>query len=363
MSGKDYYEILSVSKGSSADEIKKAYRSLAKKYHPDKNPKNKSAEDRFKNIQEAYDILGDPKKRSNYDRIREAEERGYYFNGSGDVFTGFNGANDGYSVPKFDDFGGFGDLFSRIFDRGERTRSSRQRPKRGTDISYELEVPFTKAIKGWETVISVSREEDCPTCRGTGAKPGTTTQRCPECGGKGTINLSQAGRPLEKTCPRCHGHGKIISVPCSTCSGTGYIQQMRRIPVTIPPGTENGTKIRVPGQGEVGISGGPRGDLYIIPRVGEHRFFKRRGHDIFCNITIDFVQAITGVTVMVSTIDGKVKLNVPSGTQPGTVLRLKERGIKKPDGNEGDQLVKIDVSLPKNITEKQRELLKQFQEE
>jgi molecular chaperone DnaJ len=363
MPKKDYYEILGLNKESSVDDIKKAYRSLAKKYHPDKNPNSKSSEEKFKDIQEAYDTLSDSQKRANYDQIREAEEKGYFFSGSNDIYTGFGTGRDRYSDSRFDDFGGIGDLFSRIFDKGERTRTNKQRPKRGTDITYELDIPFEKAISGWDTVISISKVEECPSCRGTGAKSGTTLQKCPECNGQGTINLSQRNFPLEQTCPRCQGKGSIIAVPCQTCSGMGYVQQMRRIPVTIPPGTEDKTKIRVPGQGGIGVSGGPKGDLYIIAKVKEHRFFKRKNYDIICKVTIDFIQAIMGVNIMVSTINGKVKLTIPPGTQPGTSLRLKGQGIIKPDGSKGDQLVTVDISLPTNITEKQKELLRQFQEE
>ena len=362
MANKDYYEILGVKKGTSTDEIKKAYRSLAKKFHPDKNPNNKSAEERFKDIQSAYDVLSNPQKRTDYDRMKEAQERGFYFDDIGNQFTGFK-AEDGRSEARFEDFGGFGDVFSRIFERGERTRT-KSRPKRGVDINYELDVPFEKAITGWDTVVSVNREEDCPTCRGTGSHPGTSTQKCPDCGGKRTIQFTQGGSMMSRPCSRCYGRGVIISTPCTTCNGTGHAQQICRIPINIPPGTESGMRIRVPGQGESGVAGGPKGDLYVIPKVMEHRFFKRSGYDLTCEITIDFIQAIMGVTVMVSTIDGKVKLNIPHGTQPGTILRMKGRGVKKPNNSDkGDQLVKVNISLPKSITEKQRELLRQFQEE
>jgi len=361
MANKDYYEILGVKKESTADEIKKAYRSLAKKFHPDKNPNSKTAEDRFKNVQMAYDVLCDQQRRADYDRMKEAQERGFYFNDMGNAFTGFR-TEDGRSEVRFDDFGGFGDLFSRIFEQ-KRSRT-KSRPKRGTDISYELEVPFEKAITGWDTVVSVSREDDCPTCRGTGARPGTSPQKCPDCDGKGTIRFTQSNSSMTRPCSRCFGRGVIISTPCTTCSGSGHFQQMRRIPVNIPPGTETGTKIRIPGQGESGVAGGPKGDLYIIPRVMEHRFFKRNGYDITCEITIDFIQAIMGVAIMVSTIEGKVKLIIPPGTQPGTILRMKDRGIKKSnETDKGDQLVKVNIFLPKSITERQRELLRQFQEE
>jgi len=362
MAKRDYYEVLGVKKSASADEIKKAYRALAKKYHPDKNPNDKVAEERFKEIQEAYDVLSDAQKRAEYDQLREAEQRGFSFGDIGDAFSRGR-SSSGRSGFGFENLGGLGDLFSRFFDRGERVRSSRYGPTRGADITAELDVPFEKAISGWETVVTVQREEDCPTCRGTGAHPGTSTQTCPECGGKGTIQSVQGGFALSRPCPRCYGRGTIIEVPCRTCGGRGQVQQTRRISVKIPPGVDDGMKIRVPGQGEAGVAGGPRGDLYIVPRIIGHRFFRREGDDIYCDVTIDFTQAILGVTLMVSTIDGKVRLKVPPGTQPGALLRLKGRGVKRRDGTgRGDQFVKVNVSLPKYITPEQRELLKQFRE-
>ncbi|MBD3184495.1 molecular chaperone DnaJ [Candidatus Poribacteria bacterium] len=363
MPKKDYYEILDVKNNASAEDIKKAYRDLAKKYHPDKNPGDEVAEERFKEIQEAYDVLKNPEKKAEYDQIKEAEKRGFNFGDIGDVFSRGRGENKRQGFG-FNDFGGLGDIFSRFFDRGERVRSSRYGPTRGNDVTVELEVPFEKAISGWETVIEVPQEEDCPTCHGTGAQPGSKTQTCPECGGKGTIESVQGGFALSRPCPRCYGRGTIIEQPCQTCAGRGTLQQNRRISVKIPPGVDDGMKIRVPGQGEPGVSGGPRGDLYIIPRISGHRFFERKGDDIYCNITIDFVQAILGVTIMVSTIDGKVKLKIPPGTQPDAVLRLKGRGIKRKDGTgRGDQFVKVKVKLPKDVTSKQAELLKQFKEQ
>ena len=363
MAKKDYYEVLGVKKDASADEIKKAYRALAKKYHPDKNPNDKVAEEHFKEIQEAYDVLGDPPKRAEYDQLRDAERRGFSFRDMGDIFSrGRRGNSRTGAGFGFEDLGGLGDLFSRFFDRGERVRSSRYGPTRGNDITIELDVPFENAISGWDTVVTVPREEDCPTCRGTGAQPGTSTQTCPECDGSGTVQSVQGGFALSRPCPRCYGRGTIIEVPCKTCEGRGQVQQTRRISIKIPPGVDDGMKIRVPGQGEAGVAGGPRGDLYIIPRITGHRFFRREGDNIYCDVTIDFTQAILGVTLMVSTIDGRVRLKIPVGTQPGALLRLKGRGIKRRDGNRGDQFVKVNVSLPKYITPKQRELLEQFKE-
>lgn len=362
MAKKDYYEILGVKKNAKAEELKKAYRALAKKYHPDKNPGDKAAEERFKEIQEAYDVLKNSQKRVEYDQLREAEKRGFNF---GDMGGGFardrnSGRRSGFN---FEDFGGLGDLFSRVFDRGERVRSSKYGPTRGSDITLELEVPFGKAISGWDTVIAVPREEDCPVCRGTGAQPGTSTETCPECKGTGTVQSVQGGFALSRPCPRCYGRGTIISVPCRTCGGKGQMQQTRKISVKIPSGVHDGMKIRVPGQGETGVAGGPRGDLYIIPRIKGHHFFRREGDDIYCDVTVDFIQAILGVTLMVSTIDGKVKLKILPGTQPGALLRLKGRGVKRKDGTgKGDQFVKVNVSLPKYITPEQRELLEKFQQ-
>jgi len=360
---KDYYEILGLKKNSSDDEIKKAYRAQAKKYHPDKNPNNKAAEEKFKGIQEAYDVLSDAKKRAEYDHnimnyhSREATAHGMNF----DDFGSQSRRRRSESI--FDDLGGLGDLFSRFFDKEERTQSSRYGHTRGADINFDLDIPFGKSVTGWDTVITLQRDENCPTCRGAGAHPGTGMQRCSECNGRGTIRYFQGSSSLSRPCPLCHGRGTVISTPCKTCSGKGQIKQTRRIPVKIPPGVQDGMRIRVPGQGGAGVSGGPEGDLYIIPKVMEHHFLKRRGYDITCEITVDFVQAIMGITIMVSAIDGKVRLYIPPGTQPGTVFKLKDRGIRKPDGTgTGDQLVKVNVSLPTNITPKQRELLKQFQE-
>lgn len=362
MAKKDYYEVLGVKKGASAEELKSSYRKLVKKYHPDKNPNDKVAEQKFKDVQEAYDVLSDPQKRAEYDQLKEAEARGFNFGDLGGAFS--RGRRDSSRTGfNFEDFGGLGDLFSRFFDRGERVRSSRYGPTRGNDLTFELDVPFDKAVSGWDTTITISRDEDCPTCRGTGAQPGTSTEKCPVCNGRGMIESVQGGFALSRPCPRCYGRGTIISVPCKTCNGNGQVQQSRNISVKIPPGVDDGMKIRVPGQGEAGVAGGPRGDLYIIPRITGHRFFKRRGDDIYCDVTIDFIQAILGVTLLVSTIDGKVRLKIPPGTQPDALLRLKGRGIKRKDGNDrGDQFVKINVKLPKYITPRQRELLKQFQE-
>lgn len=356
MINKDYYKILGVKQNASAEDIKKAYRNLAKKFHPDKNPNDKNAEERFKDIQEAYDVLSDEKKRAEYDSLIRS--------GFVTTTTRFSRSSPtGCSESNFfEDFGGLGAFFSRIFERA--TKANARRPTRGDDIEYNLDIPIDKAVNGWDTIITIQQEDNCPECKGTGAQPGTKVQKCPTCRGTGSVQVMQGGTQVSRPCFRCYGRGVIILVPCNTCKGKGDIPRMRNIRVKIPPWTQEGMKIRVPGQGKPGIAGGPRGDLYIIPRILDSQLFKRKGDDIYCEVSIDFIQAIMGTTVMVSTVDGKVKLTIPPGTQPGAVLRIKGHGMKKQDGiGRGDQYVTVNVSLPKKITPRQRELLRQFQQE
>jgi molecular chaperone DnaJ len=366
MAQKDYYEILGLSENASDQEIKKAYRRLAKKYHPDANPNNKMAEQRFKEVSEAHDVLSNPQKRKQYDQLRKMGQGG--FTG----FEGFKGYEDVFSrrgakgrTFTFEDLGGFGDLgdlFSNYFDMGEASRRKRWGPQKGADLYAEVEIPFDLAISGGKTPIELKKEEACPTCGGTGAKPGTTMSTCPECGGSGMVSFAQGGFAVSRPCPRCLGRGKIISTPCPQCGGRGQILHTKRILINIPAGINDGAQLRLRGQGQPGVAGGPAGDLIVKVKVGRHRFFQRRGKDIFCRVPINLAQASLGSKIRVRTLDGKVDLKIPPGTQSGTKFRLKGRGVEA-DGSKGDQYVEVLVEIPRNLSEKQKKLMEEFAKE
>ncbi|MCK4384726.1 MAG: molecular chaperone DnaJ [candidate division Zixibacteria bacterium] len=363
MAQKDYYEILSVSENATPEQIKKAYRKLAKKYHPDANPGNKAAEEKFKEVSEAHDVLSNPEKKRQYDQLRQMGKQG--FAGAGGFEDLFRGRSGRGRTFKFEDLGGMGDLsdlFSSFFDLGKRTRQQRWGPQKGADMYAEVEIPFDQAISGGKTIIEIKKEETCPVCGGSGAKPGTKLSTCPECGGTGMLSFSQGAFAVNRPCPRCYGRGKIITAPCPECRGKGQTFVRKKISINIPAGINDGTKLRLVGQGQPGTAGGPPGDLIVKINIGEHRFFERKGGDIYCRVPINIAQAILGTKIRVKTIDGKVDLKIPPGTQSGTKFRLRGRGVKV-NGSRGDQYVEVKVEVPKNITAKQRELMEEFAKE
>jgi molecular chaperone DnaJ len=349
MAKKDYYEILGLQKGASDDEIKKAFRKLALQYHPDRNAGDKEAEEKFKEINEAYQVLSDPQKRSQYDQFGTAD-----FNGGGFEGGGFD----------FSDFGGFGDIFDSFFGGGfsGSSRKRRNGPERGADIEYTVSLTFNEAVFGVEKEININRSEKCEHCEGTGAKPGSHPKTCDKCGGTGQIKI-QRNTPLGNfvsmsTCDKCGGKGTIISDPCSFCGGSGRTRKQRKIKVNIPAGVDTGNVLPLRGQGEHGINGGPSGDLYINIKVAPHSVFKRKDFDIYMDTHISFAKAAMGTEIKVPTIDGDVKYEIPAGTQPGTVFRLKGKGVPRVNSyGRGDQYVNVVVDIPKSINQKQREAL------
>lgn len=353
---RDYYEVLGVSKTATADEIKKAYRQLAKKLHPDVNPGDKEAEARFKEVNEAYEVLSDDQKRARYDQFgHEDPAAGGYGGGYGSGFGGF-------------DASGFGDIFSEFFGGGSSGASSRKRgPMQGSDLRYDLTLTFEEAAKGCTKEMNVVRDEVCPTCGGTGAKPGTSPVTCPNCHGSGQVIMTQqtmlGAMRVSRVCPNCHGEGKIIKEPCSKCSGRGKVRASKRITLKVPAGIDNGQIITMSGQGEPGERGGPAGDLHVFVTVRPHKYFKRKDNDLYCEVPISFVQAALGSEIDVPTLEAPVKYTVPEGTQPGTVFRIKGAGVPNVHGGaKGDLYVTMEVEVPRKLSEKQKEMLRQFDE-
>ena len=342
---RDYYEILGVSRNVSEDELKSAYRKLALKFHPDRNPGDKDAEERFKEAAEAYEVLRDREKRGLYDQFGHAG-----LEGSG--FSGFGGFEDIFSS--------FGDIFEDLFGFGTRSRS-RSRAQRGADLRYDLTLNFMDAAFGTETEIDVAKLEGCKECSGSGCEPGHHPESCRQCGGSGQISRSQGFFTVRTTCPVCRGQGQMITRPCPKCQGRGQVQVSKRVSVKIPAGVDNGSRLRLSGEGEPGGFGGPQGDLYVFIHVQPHEFFERRDNDLFCQINISFVQAALGDKITVPTLDGSKTLDIPKGTQPGDVFYFRGEGIPSlRTRKRGDQLIQVMIKTPTNLSKKQEDILREF---
>ncbi len=348
MSKRDYYEVLGLSKGASKEEIKKAYRKLSKKYHPDLN-KDANADDKFKEVKEAYEVLSDDQSRSRYDQYGHTDPNQGFGGGAGDFGGGF---------------GGFEDIFNSFFGGGGGRRDPNA-PRVGADLQYTMVLDFEEAVFGKKTEIEIPKEETCKTCEGSGAKPGTKPHTCSHCNGSGQLNVEQNtpfGRIVNRrVCHHCQGTGQIIKDKCSTCNGNGKVKTRKKISVNVPAGVDDGQQMRLSGHGEPGINGGPAGDLYVVFHVRSHEFFERDGDDIYCEMPMTFVQASLGDELEVPTLHGKVKLKIPSGTQTGTKFRLRGKGVPNVHGRgTGDQHILVKVVTPAKLTEKQKDLLREF---
>jgi molecular chaperone DnaJ len=350
MAKRDFYEILGVAKNASEDEIKKSYRKLAMKYHPDRNPDSKESEEKFKEVKEAYEMLTNPEKREAYDRYGHA---GVDPNMGG-------GGGGGFGAGGFGD--AFGDIFGDIFGGGGRGRSSGPQVYRGADLRYNLEITLEQAAHGFDTTIRVPSWDKCDTCHGSGAKPGTAPVTCSTCGGHGQVRMQQGFFSIQQTCPKCHGTGKIIPEPCAACAGQGRIKRNKTLEVKIPVGIDNGMRIRSSGNGEPGTNGGPSGDLYVEIHIKPHQVFQREGDDLHCEMPISFAKAALGGEIEVPTLSGKVSFTIPEGTQSGKTFRLKGKGIKGVrSGFAGDLFCHVAVETPVKLTDKQKDLLRDFE--
>ena len=345
ISKRDYYDILGVGRSASEDEIKASYRRLALKYHPDRNPGNKEAEEKFKEAAEAYEVLRDPQKRNIYDQYGH---RGL----QGTGFSGFRGFEDIFSS--------FGDIFEEFFGFGG-ARHSGTAARQGVDLRYDLTISFMEAAFGVETEIEIEKLRNCLTCHGTGCEPGTYPEDCHQCGGTGQISRTHGFFSIRTTCPVCRGEGRTIRHLCPECRGTGQVERRDKISVKIPPGVDTGTRLRLTGEGESGTRGGPPGDLYVYISVKQHNFFKRNNNDIICQVPISFVQAALGADISVPTLTEEKELHIPKGTQPGESFRFKGEGIPSLNGyGRGDQIIRVLVKTPTGLTKKQEALLKEF---
>lgn len=346
---RDYYEVLGVKKTATPAEMRKAYRKLARRNHPDANPNDPAAEDRFKEISTAYEVLSDPEKRKQYDQGPSA-----FFGRSGGGFDprGFQGAQG---------FGDFADLFGNLFGGGGGGRQRQAQAERGRDLSVAVSLSFDDALKGVTTKISVPKSVQCATCGGSGAAPGTRPVTCPVCQGRGVTSSNQGFFALSQPCPRCHGGGTVVEKPCPTCSGSGVTEALKKYTVPLPAGVKDGTKIRLKGKGEHGQRGGPPGDLYVVTRVEESPLFQRRGSDFLIDVPVTLAEAALGATVPVPTPDGRVALKVPPGVRDGTLLRILGKGSPRlSEGGRGDLLARISVETPSVLTDEERALLEEY---
>jgi molecular chaperone DnaJ len=358
---KDYYQVLGVPKNASSTEIKKAYRKLAQKYHPDRNRGDKEAEERFKEISAAYDVVGDEDKRKQYDQVREMATSGY----GGFGATGAGGRPGGGQRVRVEDFpfGGegfsdvdLGDLLGMVTGRG-RGRGRTRPTARGADLEAEVTIPFDQAMTGTTVPLRITGPAPCPVCVGSGAQPGTAPEVCPQCQGTGTIAENQGFFSLSRTCPRCAGTGQIIEHPCERCRGSGTVSAARQLTVRIPPGVKDGQRIRLTGRGEAGSAGGRPGDLFVRVHVEPHRFFRRKDSDLTLELPVTFVEATLGAEVKVPTLNGAVTLKIPAGTTNGRTFRIRGKGAPKPKGGVGDLLVTVQVDVPSKVSKDERELL------
>lgn len=355
MSKRDYYEILGIGRDASAEDLKKAYRKLAVKYHPDKNPGDKAAEEQFKELSHAYEILSDPQKRAAYDqyghaafdpRARASSGRGAGFHDPFDIFRDVFGGNTG-------------DIFENIFGGGGRQDPSA--PQRGSDLRYDLEIDFEEAAHGCEKEIAVTKAETCDTCSGSGAASGSKRRVCPTCGGRGQVISSRGIFSVAQTCGHCRGAGHIIEKPCATCHGEGRHEKKSKIKLRIPAGVDTGSRLRSAGNGEGGVRSGPAGDLYVVLHVRTHDIFQRDGDDLLCEVPISFTQAALGAELEVPTLNGQATIKIPAGTQPGTVFRLKGKGVKNVQGyGSGDLHVRLNVEIPTRLSHEQKAKLEEY---
>lgn len=343
MSKRDYYEILGVSKDSSGPELKKAYRRVAMKHHPDRNPDNKESEEKFKEASEAYEVLSDSQKRAAYDQYGHAGVEGA---------AGMGGGGAGGGFGNFSDI--FGDVFGDIFGGA----GGRGGPARGSDLRYTLDLSLEDAVKGTTVKIKVPTLVGCGTCKGSGAKPGTSPTACSTCGGVGQVRMQQGFFSVQQTCPTCRGQGKVISDPCRDCHGQGRVEETKTLSVKVPPGVDTGDRIRLAGEGEAGADGGPAGDLYVQVSVKDHEFFQRDGKNLYCEVPISIFDACLGGEIEVPTLDGRVKLKVPGETQTGKLFRMRGKGVVPVrGGTAGDLLCRVVLETPVNLSKKQKELL------
>lgn len=349
MSKRDYYEVLGVAKNATEAEIKKAFKKLAMKHHPDRNPDDKSAEEKFKEAREAYDILSDAKKRAAYDQFGHA--------GVDTSAAGGGGYYGGAGGASFSDI--FGDVFGDIFGGGGR---GGQRVYRGADLRYNLELSLEEAVHGTTQKIRIPTLVNCEVCGGSGARKGSSPSVCPTCHGQGQVRMQQGFFSVQQACPRCHGSGKLITDPCTSCHGEGRVEKYKTLSVKIPPGVDNGDRIRLSGEGEAGENGGPAGDLYVQVHVREHPIFTRDGSDLLCEVPVSFTAAALGGDLEVPTLEGRVKLKIPAESQSGKLFRLRGKGVKSVRGGQvGDLICRIVVETPVNLTSRQKDLLREFE--